>query len=66
LIPFKHNFDKLYSIFDSAKCHPTPKVLNHLENNNIEAFIAPPRFTNVIQPADLILFRLLKGAFHEL
>ena len=68
LIPYKlkHNFDKLYFIFDSAKCHTTPKVLNHLENNNIEAIIVPPRFTNLIQPADVIWFSLLKGAYHEL
>jgi hypothetical protein len=28
LIPYKlkHNFYKLYFIFDSAKCHTTPKV----------------------------------------
>ena len=38
LIPYKlkDNFYKLYFIFDSAKCHTTPKVLNHLEKNNIE------------------------------
>jgi hypothetical protein len=43
LIPYrlKHNFYKLYFIFDSAKCHTTPKVLNHLEKNNIEAIIVP-------------------------
>jgi len=35
----KHNFYKLYFIFDSAKCHTTPKVFNHLEKNNIEAII---------------------------
>jgi hypothetical protein len=66
LIPYKlkHNFDKLYFIFDSAKCHTTPKVLNHLEKNNIEAIIVPPRFTNLIQPADVIRFSLLKGAYH--
>jgi hypothetical protein len=46
-IPYKlkHNFDKLYFIIDSAKCHTTPKLLNHLENNNIKAVIVPPRFT---------------------
>ncbi len=68
MIPYKlkHNFDKLYFIFDSAKCHTTPKVLNHLENNNIEAIIVPPRFTNLIQPTDVIWFSLLKGAYHEL
>jgi hypothetical protein len=41
----KHNFDKLYFIFDLARYHITPKVLNHLEKNNIEAIIVPPRFT---------------------
>jgi hypothetical protein len=47
LIPYKlkHNFYKLYFIFDSAKCHSTPKVFNHLEKNNIEAIIVPQRFT---------------------
>jgi hypothetical protein len=44
----------------------TPKVLNHLEKNNIEAIIVPPRFTNLIQPADVIRFSLLKDAYHEL
>ena len=38
----------------------------YLENNNIEAIIVPPRFTNLIQPADVIWFSLLKGAYHEL
>ncbi len=68
LIPYKlkHNFYKLYFIFDSAKCHPTPKVFNHLEKNNIEAIIVPLRFTYLIQPADVIWFSLLKGAYHEL
>ena len=32
----KHNFDKLYLIFDLAKYHITPKVLNHLEKINIK------------------------------
>jgi len=60
-IPYKlkHNFDKLYFIIDSAKCHTTPKLLNHLRNNNIKKIIVPPRFTNLIQPADLIWFRCL-------
>jgi len=48
------------------KRHTTPKVLNHLEKNNIEAIIVPPRFTYLIQPADVIWFSLLKGAYHEL
>jgi len=55
----KHNFYKLYFIIGSAKCHVTPKLLNHLENNNIKAIIVPPRFTNLIQPADVIWFRCL-------
>ena len=62
MIPYKHNFDKLYFIFDAAKCHTTPK----LENNNIEAIKSPLIFTNLIQPADVIWFSLLKGAYHEL
>ncbi len=42
LYKLKHNFDKLYFIFESAKSHSTPKVLDHLENNNnIEAIIVP-------------------------
>jgi hypothetical protein len=49
----------------STKCHTTSKVLNHLEKNNIEAIIVPPRFTNLIQPADVVWFSLLKGAYHE-
>ncbi len=61
LIPYKlkHNFDKSCFIFDSAKFHTTPKVLNHLENNNIKAIIVPPRFTNFIQSANVIWFRCL-------
>ncbi len=68
LIPYKlkNNFYKLCFIFDSAKCHTKPKVLNHLEKNNIEAIIVTLRFTYLIQPADVIWFSFLKGVYHEL
>lgn len=58
-------FKKLYFIFDSAKCHLTNKVKEHLELKNIEAIYVPPRLTNLLQPADVAWFGAIKNVYHQ-
>ncbi len=52
-------------IWDSAKCHATQKVKQCLIDNNISVIIIPPRFTNILQPADVCWFRNLKRSYCE-
>ena len=65
LLPYKlaNGFEELYLIYDSAKCHLTPLVKNHLENNKIILKLVKPGMTNLIQPADVILFAIFKTLF---
>ena len=46
-----YGLDKLYILFDSARCHLTKKVEDYLTKNNIDSVIIPPRLTNLLQPA---------------
>ena len=67
LVPYKQQkgYNKLYLVFDSARCHLTEKVKNHLENESIEAIYVPPRLTNILQPVDLTWFSIIKKEFHN-
>ena len=56
---------KLYLIYDSAKCHLTSKVINHVKSNNIHLIVIPPRLTNLLQLADVMFFSVIKKSFHE-
>ena len=53
---FSKGFDKLYLIFDSAKCHLTPAVKEHMKSNEIDLLVIPPRLKNLLQPADVVFF----------
>ena len=65
LLPYKfaNSFDELYLIYDSARCHLTPLVKAHLEKNNIKLKVVKPGLTNLIQPADVVLFAVFKTLF---
>jgi hypothetical protein len=40
--------------------------LAYLESNGIRKYVVAPRFTNLLQPADVMWFSLLKREFHKI
>jgi hypothetical protein len=66
LVPYKslRGLDKLFLLIDCANCHMTDKVKAHCDKNKIEIFFVPRRLTNLLQPADVMWFFLIKTAFH--
>ncbi len=52
-------------LFDSAKCHLTEKVNRMLDDLGINKEIIAPRFTNLLQPADVSWFAKIKQQLHE-
>ena len=50
---FSKGFEKLYLVFDSAKCHLTPGVREHLKANKIDLLVILPRLTNFLQRSTL-------------
>ena len=66
LLPYKaqRGLQKLYLLIDCANCHLTAKVKNHCEKSQIELFFVPRRLTNLLQPADVMWFFLIKTIFH--
>ena len=59
-----NGWDSIYLIYDSAKCHLTPSVRTHLDKNNVLLTEVKPRLTNLIQPADVVLFAPYKKSYH--
>ncbi|CAF0902923.1 unnamed protein product, partial [Brachionus calyciflorus] len=55
----KNGLDEIYLFLDSARFHTTVFVKNTLKNLNIVPVFIPPRFTNLIQPADVCWFASL-------
>ncbi|CAF0967901.1 unnamed protein product [Brachionus calyciflorus] len=49
--------------FDSVRCHKTSLVENTFRKLNIRLIFIPPRFTNLLQPADFCWFSSLKKAY---
>jgi DDE superfamily endonuclease len=52
-------------IFDSAKCHLTSKVNDKIREFGLNKVVVPPRLTNLLQPADVGWFSLIKQQLHE-
>jgi hypothetical protein len=50
---------------DSATCHKSARVTEAFEKNGIEVQIIPPRFTNLLQPADVCWFGTVKKLLHQ-
>ncbi len=50
-------------IIDSAKCHLTSKVTAKFFELNLNKELIPPRFTNLLQPADVSWFASIKKSF---
>ncbi len=50
-------------ILDSAKCHLTSKVEAKFTELKLNKEIIPPRFTNLLQPADVGWFASIKRKF---
>ncbi|CAF1021918.1 unnamed protein product [Brachionus calyciflorus] len=48
-----NGLDDLYLFLDSARCHQTSLVENTFRKLNIRLIFIPPRFTNLLQPADV-------------
>ncbi|RNA17277.1 pogo transposable element with KRAB domain-like [Brachionus plicatilis] len=67
LIPYKliNTIDEIEFIVDSAPCHRTEKVRDLCDDNEINQVFIPPRFTNLLQPADVCWFATLKRAYHK-
>jgi hypothetical protein len=59
------NVDQVKLVLDSARCHLTKRVDNALLLNNIKPLFVPPRMTNLLQPADVCWFAVLKKNYHE-
>ena len=55
--------DKGKMIHELARCHLTPLVKGVLEKNNIKLKVVKPGLTNLIQPADVVLFAVFKTLF---
>ncbi len=66
LLPYKtqRGLQKLYLLIDCANCHLTANVKNHCEKSQIELIFVPRRLTNLLQPADVMCFFLIKTIFH--
>lgn len=47
-------------IWDSARCHLTPKVVEKARNLKLNVICIPPRLTNLLQPADVCWFSEVK------
>ena len=62
---FSKGLEKLYLLFDSAKCHLTPGVREHLKANKIDLLVIPPLLTNLLQPADVVYFSILKKEYYS-
>ena len=57
--------DKVLLIVDSARCHLTKNVKDYCEQNSIILQYIPPRFTNLLQPADVCWFSSIKKKYSE-
>ncbi len=66
LMPYKSQraLEKLFLLIDCANCHLTDKVKKHCEKSKIELLFVPRRLTNLLQPADVMWFFLIKTTFH--
>ncbi|CAF0868514.1 unnamed protein product [Brachionus calyciflorus] len=58
-----NGLDGLYFFLDSARCHPTSLVENTFKKLNIRLIFIPPRFTNLLQPADVCWSSSFKKAW---
>lgn len=47
-------------IWDSARCHLTPKVVEKRRELQLSSVVIPPRLTNLLQPADVCWFASIK------
>ena len=65
--PYKtsRNFEKVLLLIDSAPCHLTKLVSRYCDNNGIVLAFIPRRLTNLLQPADVCWFSIIKKKYRE-
>jgi len=65
ILPYllKSSFSKILLLIDSATCHLTKNVKDFCYENNIFLCFIPPRLTNLLQPADVVWFCLIKKKY---
>ncbi len=61
----RYNLKNSTVLLDSATCHKSARVTEAFEKNGIEVQIIPPRFTNLLQPADACWFGTIKKLLHQ-
>ncbi|CAF0945799.1 unnamed protein product [Brachionus calyciflorus] len=55
----------IHLVIDSARCHLTSKVNKEFVDLGIEPLFVPPRMTNLLQPADVCWFAVIKKMYHQ-
>jgi hypothetical protein len=60
-----HNLQKRHIFVDSAPCHKTDALNHKFKSNGINPHFIPPRFTSLLQPADVAWFSALKRKLHS-
>ena len=61
----RYNLNKLYLMIDCAKCHEKQTVKAYCDKKDIIIIFVPKRLTNLLQPADVMWFALIKMFFGE-
>ena len=57
----KYNLKKLYLMIDCAKCHEKATVKAYCDKKGILVKFVPKRLTNLLQPADVMWFKMCYG-----
>ena len=61
----KYNLNKLYLLLDHAKCHEKATVSAYCDKKGVILIFVPKRLTNLLQPADVFWFALIKMIYGD-
>ncbi len=59
-----HDLHNTHLYLDSAPCHKTQSLQDKFDEHHIKPHFIPPRFTSLLQPADVVWFASIKKKIH--